>query len=209
MDIGLKVDISLKRIIAYVIDVVFVTMLVTLITRIPFINPYYEEYNKYYEEYNKIVESDNKDAIDENLYQKEMIDINYKLAKCNIINGSISIICMILYFGVFQFFNSGQTIGKKIMKIKIDSNNDKKLNVGNYLIRSIILNNIILRILILTAVFYLSSKTYYLFSTVIALLESLIEIIILFMVILKKDSRGLHDIIAGTKVIPVNKKENK
>ena len=43
-------DISLKRIIAYIIDVLIVTIIMIPFIRLKAINPYIDEYNKYYEE---------------------------------------------------------------------------------------------------------------------------------------------------------------
>ena len=48
-------------------------------------------------------------------------------------------------------------------------------------------------------------NSFYIYSSVISYIESLIETIIIFMVILRKDNRGLHDMISGTKVIEESK----
>lgn len=198
-------DTSLKRIIAYVIDIAIVTILVTFISQIKVINPYLEDYNKTYEEYNELLEDMENEEISKEDYQEKLVELNYELGKYNVSNGIITIVSLILYFGVLQMMMHGQTVGKRIMKLKLTYKNDnKELNFGNYLIRTIILNNIIFRILIIAGVFFLNKNAFYKYTSTISFCESIIESVILIMVVLKKDNRGLHDLLAGTRVISLN-----
>ena len=50
----------------------------------------------------------------------------------------------------------------------------------------------------------MNSSVYYWYSTIISFIESIIEILVFVMIIMRKDKRGLHDIIARTKVIDLN-----
>lgn len=198
-------DTSLRRIIAYIIDIAIVTILVTFISQIKIINPYLDDYNKTYEEYNELVEDMENEEISKDDYQDKLIELNYELGKTNVANGIITIFSLILYFGVLQMVMQGQTVGKRIMRVKLTHKNDgKKLNIGNYLIRTVILNNIIFRILIIIGVFFLSKNAFYQYTSTISFCESIVESVILIMVVLKSDNRGLHDIIAGTKVVSLN-----
>ncbi|MEG1505892.1 MAG: RDD family protein [Bacilli bacterium] len=200
---------SFKRLIAYIIDIAIVTIFVTILSNITFINPKMDDYNKNYTEYQNVI-SDKKDSkINDEDYEKKIVDINYELGRSNIINGTITVLSLVLYFGVFQFFFKGQTIGKKILKLKIVNNKEKKeLNIFNYLIRTVVLNNIVFRLLILVSVYFLNKNIYYTFSTIIGMVESVIESIIFVMVVLTINNRGLHDILAHTKVIVVDDKPN-
>lgn len=45
---------------------------------------------------------------------------------------------------------------------------------------------------------------YYVLSLIVSYLQLLVMSIIILMVVLRKDNRGLHDLIAGTKVISTN-----
>ena len=199
-------DISLKRILAYVIDTIFIVLITTLINNITFINPKLNDYNKHYDEYIKIQEDYKNKEIDKDKYDIEIKEYNYILTKEGLISSIITISSLIIYFGILPYFLKGQTLGKKALHIKIVSNKDKQLNIGNYLLRMVILNNIIFRILNVSGVYFLNKNSFYIYSSVISYIESLIETIIIFMVILRKDNRGLHDMISGTKVIE-DKKE--
>ena len=198
-------DISLKRILAYVIDTIFIVLITTLINNITFINPKLNDYNKHYDEYIKIQEDYKNKEIDKDKYDIEIKEYNYILTKEGLISSIITISSLIIYFSILPYFLKGQTLGKKALHIKIVSNKDKQLNIGNYLLRMVILNNIIFRILNVSGVYFLNKNSFYIYSSVISYIESLIETIIIFMVILRKDNRGLHDMISGTKVIEESK----
>lgn len=197
-------DTSLKRIIAYIIDIAVVTIFVTLVAKLP-INPYLSEYNENYNAYNKLIEDYKNNEVSEDIYKEKLIEYNYELGKTNVINGSITIVSLVLYFGVVQLLLGGQTLGKRILKLKLVSKDEnKKLHFGNYLLRTVVLNNILFRVLILVGVFFLGKTTYYHFSSTLTFIESIVESVILVMVVLKSDNRGLHDMIASTKVIDIN-----
>ena len=196
-------DTSLKRIIAYLIDILIVSIVVTPFINIKAINPYIDDYNTYYEEYTELIEDANNGDIDTNSdeYKDKVIDLNYKIAEYKVVNSSISVVSLIIYFVIIQYFLKGQTIGKKILKLRIVSNKDKELNIGHYFVRSLILNNIIFSIILIGGVYLLGKTSYYNLSMVISYLQLLVMSIIILMVVLRRDNRGLHDFVAGTKVI--------
>ena len=196
-------DTSLKRIIAYFIDILIVSIVVTPFINIKAINPYIDDYNKYYEEYTKLIEDANNGDIDTNSdeYKDQVIDLNYKIAEYKVINSSISVVSLIVYFVIIQYFLKGQTIGKKILKLRVVSNKDKELNIGHYFVRSLILNNIIFSIILIVGVYIFGKNGYYNLSMVVSYLQLLVMSVIILMVVLRRDNRGLHDFVAGTKVI--------
>ena len=200
-------DTILKRVMAYIIDIFIVLIVASLISVIGFINPYKDEYETAYDEYTELVTmiQEKGSGVDRDAYEDDLIATYYNVNKYNVIRSGISIVCTLLYFGVLQFAMKGQTLGKKIMKIRVVANNDnKKLNVGNYLIRSIILNNVIFSILFIVGIYVFDADEYYSYSMVVSYLQMLVLTIIMLMVVLRKDFRGLHDFAAGTKVIDLN-----
>ena len=246
----------LKRIGAYLIDIILVSLVATLLTSNSYINMYYKKYkdtyneynNKYndyihyynklenyYEdkkisekEYNKLLSIDktmSKDLIKyykdkkinnkeynniiENLnfnYSKIEIDYSYKLLKYSIIPTIVSIMCALLYFVIIQFYFNGQTLGKKLMKLRIISNNGKQLNTLNYFIRSLIVNEVFINILSIILLMVLSKNNYIVYNKIIYVITFILETVIIFMIMFDKNNRGLHDYISNTKVI-MDKKE--
>ena len=187
-------DTSLKRIIAFVIDIVIVSLVVSLINLLP-LDPYKDKYKDAYE---KSTEDEKND------YKDEIIELNYEVYKYRTYSSMFSATALILYFGVLPLVMNGQTLGKKIMKLRVVSNNEKKLNFWKYLIRIVILNNIWLSLINIGAVYVVSGVKFYYVTYVISMLSSLIYMLNLIMVMFRKDNRGLHDMVAGTKVIEVS-----
>lgn len=194
-------DTSLKRIIAFVIDIVIVSLVVSLINLLP-LDPYKDKYKDAYEKYNEVVQKSAED--EKNDYKNEIIELNYEVYKYRTYSSMFSATALILYFGVLPLVMNGQTLGKKIMKLRVVSNNEKKLNFWKYLIRIVILNNIWLSLINVGAVYVVSGVKFYYVTYVISMLSSLIYMLNLIMVMFRKDNRGIHDMVAGTKVILVS-----
>ena len=200
-------DLVLKRLMAYVIDILIVSICMTPILNWSVINPYIDEYTENYTEYTELLEQANAGDIDpeDAEYEEKIIDLNYQINKYKVVSSSISAGSLLLYFALLQWALKGQTIGKKIMKIKVVANReDKKLNIGNYILRSLILNNIIFTIVLIVGVYLFKENGYYNLSMIVSYLQLLVMSIIMLMIVLRKDFRGLHDIVAGTKVIDVS-----
>lgn len=102
---------------------------------------------------------------------------------------------------VFQFYNKGQTIGKKLMRLRVVSVKDSDLTLNQITYRGLIINSILSNILIIGSLLFLNRDYYYYASSGIQMLSSLILIVTLIMILFRKDGRGLHDVIANTKVI--------
>ena len=194
-------DTSLKRIIAFVIDIVIVSLVVSLLNYLP-IDPYKDKYQEKYKEYTELIQKNTEEGSQE--FKDEIIEVNYEVYKYRTYSSIISAGALILYFGVLQLVLDGQTLGKKIMKIRVVSNKDKKLNFWSYLIRIVVLNNIWLSLLNVGAVYVVSGVKFYYVTYVIGMISSLVYMLNLIMIMFRNDNRGLHDMIAGTKVINMN-----
>ena len=146
-------------------------------------------------EYKEIIEEINKE------FDKVASDYVYKLNKQGISNSIITLSCTLIYFGVIQYFLKGQTIGKKILKLKVISASDKKINIFNYLLRSLIVNDVLLNAIGIIFLAYASQKLYTSANNTIGMIISIVEAIIIFLVLTREDKRGLHDLLFNTKVI--------
>lgn len=198
-------DTCLKRIVAYIIDILIVTVVVSAISMIPRIDPYKKDYEKAYNEYLDIVsDAQNENSVD---YKDRIIELNYDIYKYRVVSNIISVISLAGYFGILQMVMNGQTVGKKVLKIKVVSNNGKKLNFGNYFLRTLILNNIFFTVINMIAVYILKGSNFYYFTYIVNMLQSTIYMILIIMMVLRKDNRGLHDLLAGTKVIDVGSED--
>ena len=140
--------------------------------------------------------------VDYKTYSKTIILYNYDLSKETVISTLVTMVIYVLYFTIYPVLNYGQTIGKKLLKLKIINNDKKeKLTTNNLLIRELILHGILFDLIMTILILFVSKKTYMYFNTIIGVTEMIIYIVILFMIIIRKDGRGLHDLLGNTKVI--------
>lgn len=212
-----------KRILAYMIDILLVSLVSTLITSNSYINKDYKKYNEVYKKYEVVYDeyNESKENLQEKLedkkisqkeydkeekklntsFDKENINYNYKLIKLSVIPTTISILVILLYFVVIQYCFNGQTLGKWIMKLRVVSNNKKKLNMLNFLIRSLILNGVLINSLSVILIILLSKNNYLVYNEIIYVVNYVLEMAIIFMMAFDKNNRSVHDYIANTKVI--------
>lgn len=184
-----------KRIISYVIDIMIILLSTSLIYSIFNTNPehYIEIYNDYI---NTSTDYFNQKATEEDVINAEH---EMALASKNLQATKISI--TIIYFSILPFFTKGQTIGKKITKIKVVSTKHKELSAGSMFIRGIIVSLVLIDIINFLTLIYCNQSTWYNITTIINSIIYILYIILLEFVILRKDKRSLHDLISNTKVI--------
>lgn len=216
-----------KRFTAYLIDIIFVAAIISFIQYSPDLNINYNEYNKTYDSYEEYYNGyvSDKEELDSKLnsndmtkqeYDKEVKELednyvsksqhyNYILDRQSIEITFLSVLAILLYFCVIQFY-MGQTIGKKIMKIKVVSNNGKDLTLFNFFTRSLIVNEAIISICNLIFVIVLQENSYIIYNQVIFYITYVLELLIMFTILFNKNNRGIHDIVANTKVVDVSKK---
>ena len=198
----------LKRISAYLLDFLLVLLLVTLLSYVPFLNPHRREYSEKYNELVNVYDQYLDEEISEAEYNEAYVPIAYEMYRLNTNYVIIDMVIVILYFAVLPFFNDGQTVGKKLFQIKIEGVHDKKLSFGQYLLRAVILNNVIISVLLQVIVYMMDVNSYEFFYRNLNLAGYIIQYATLFLVFVRRDGRGLHDLVAGTKVV-FTEEENK
>ena len=195
---------SFKRILAYMIDIFVITCLTTLIT---YFIPENKEYNASLKEYTDLI----KEYSNENISKKDFLEstnnIVYKMNKESIPTTIVTTVLSLGYFVVLAYFMNGQTLGKKIMKLQIISDNNNKLTMNNYLLRGFLFNSILMNILGIIAIIFLNKTTYITTNDIITYIFSGLYIITFGLILFRQDGRGLHDLIAHTKVIDIKNKE--
>lgn len=186
------------RAIAYIIDVLLVSI---VCTGVLLLIPKNDTYQQYYNEYEQIQSDFISEKIDSREYLDKSKDVIYGINSNNVISMIIEVVLIILYFIVFQFYNKGQTLGKKLMKLRVVSVKDNELSLDQVAYRALIINSILFNILSIGAVLFIGKSYYYYAYSGIQLLSSTVFFITILMILFRKDGRGLHDVIAGTKVI--------
>ena len=129
----------------------------------------------------------------------------YKMTKLSKSSLVVDVLVTFSYFGIAAYLMNGQTIGKKIQKIKVVPTKGKKLNPHLFMLRSVILTNLIPKIASFIAILQLKEKQWILVSGIISNFSLTITLALIAFLIFRDDERSLHDLICKTKVIEANK----
>lgn len=184
-----------------------------------------EDYNSWLEEcpeYKKVIDKRyEKEAITEeeykeldkeanNIYNELAIDKAYKVEKNNILYLCLYIVAVILYFVVFNKYTGGQTLGKKLMRLKIvnNSDNSKDVPIWSYIIRMLILYQPINYLIKLIGINYLDMNTYFDVTSNVSTIQGYIEMLVIVIAMIRVDGRGIHDILANTRVVAYDRHGN-
>lgn len=184
----------LQRFFAYIIDILIVVILLNLVTyNINFDkrNDLMSEITEYLTEYDP---ANTEDA-------NKLLDLQYQYNKESILVDTVSVAITIGYFVIFQYFNKGQTIGKKLLKIRISGKDNKQVGIGQLILRSIIIYQILVNIVNLILITTVDKMFYWNIYSILTAAQSIFIVITMLFILYRKDKRGLHDIMSGTCVI--------
>lgn len=188
------------RLIAFIIDMMIVYFVTTLISY-PFIASKTENLEKISSQTSEIVEQFGAGEITMNSYISETAGLSFESAKIQGITILISIFVSIIYFVIVQYNNKGQTFGKKLMKIRINSL-DGNLSMNQLVVRSLLINSILLNMVQVAAISFINdSMVYFYVDLFFESIQYLFVFISIILIMFSKERKGLHDLIANTEVI--------
>ncbi len=192
-----------KRICAYIIDIAIVSFILFLFSKIEILNPNVDKINSIQNEYEKYIETVAKNDADVTKLLKDdkVQNYIYELAKLQVPTSILNVVITFGYFVVFQFFNKGQTIGKKFMKIRVKSIKGDKLSFMQVFGRSLLINEILVSILIIIFVSCLSQSVYFNARRILELIDMIIVYGSLGFMMFRSDSCGIHDLLVHTCVV--------
>ena len=190
-----------NRLGAYLIDVIIIMLVVSLFTRFL---PNSEKISKLnaantnlLSGYTEVLKEGDTDKIND--YSKLITDYNYELTKLSLYTNISTIVLYLLYFVGFQGYNNGQTVGKRLLKIEVVDDDDNNPNFKQLLIRGVILYPMVLSLLDTILIHVVSKSNYITCSNIIAYIQYAIYFVCFISIIF--GGRGIHDRIAGTRVI--------
>ncbi len=131
----------------------------------------------------------------------EYQDLMYKYQKENYLSTVVSVGLNFIYFVVFAYFNKGQTIAKKLTNIKVvDNKTGERPKFWQMLVRNMFIYSLLSNIIILILLFTSKNNFIYCYMLVGGFDLMFVMITVMF-VLYRKDKRGLHDMMACTKVV--------
>lgn len=125
--------------------------------------------------------------------------ITYQLDQMNILYSGLNILLISFYFIIIPLLNKGRTLGLYIIGLQIKSNK-KSLNIFQLFIRNFVSNGLLYLMLSFLFVHFIKNETYFIAITILGIIQILLVIISIFMIIYRKDKRGLQDILSQTKI---------
>lgn len=201
-----------RRISAFLIDIFLVTFVSTIFSSISYVNPFIENYKVAYDEYRENYKSESESVLT-NPTIKNVVDYSNKMSKqiykidySMLFNNIYYLVFSFLYFVLFAYFTNGQTLGKKLFKLKVVRQDGEKVKLFNLMLRTFLSGssifmgvNIIVVIQLLLLMIPQNQVYFYaiLFSSMISYVIEIIGLVLLF----SKEHRSLDDIIGSTKVI--------
>lgn len=139
--------------------------------------------------------------MDAQAYLDKYSNLTYQYQKENWVLSLVSVSLSLIYYVVFAWYNKGQTIAKKLMNIKVvDNKTGNKPSFIQMFLRNMIIYSLLSSIVMLVLLF-VGSKIFVYTYIGFAIIELLFVILTVMFVLYRKDKRGLHDMMSGTKVI--------
>lgn len=187
-----------KRLLAYVVDIVIVSLIVSIVT-LGLSKTKTDSLNK------QLLNVQN-DFFAEKITMDEYLDmttsLTYESERASLISNIVSVIILVGYFIGFQYLNNGQTLGKKLLKIKIMENNEKP-RLMTIIIRSLLIDSILINLIGILLVLVLNDRNYVLTYGLFSMLHMLFMFVSICMMLFRNDKLGLHDIITHSSVVEV------
>lgn len=269
------IDSLFKRVIAYLIDMMLISIVVNSIVSSNIVNFQLDKYNELYDEYydiynlhleqtiNKIENCEDlekaikdkklteekfvsdynslKDSLskqeisDEDYKDKCLVIINdynsnkmtdeyysekvdyyyYRLEKNSIVVYAANIIAFMLYFIFFQGFTGGQTLGKKITRLKVVSTKgDEKVSYKQLFKRTLFLpintmfSSITYCIIMFLCILVLPENLFAPITDFLYFINYMVILGLVFTISFNKGKVGLHDMIAHTRIMEMDFKGN-
>lgn len=185
-----------KRFFAYLIDILILGVILSIIS----IFQNNSNLTKLKKEWNLEINSylNNEISTKELIYDYATIshDMDSENVLVSIVNGFF----ILIYFVIYPFFNNGQTLGMKRMKIKIQKDKGS-LSMNDLLIRNFIVNGLLTLLISLALIYILPSVAYFITISILNFIQFVLVIISAFMVIYRSDKKGIQDLITHSSVV--------
>ncbi len=193
-----------KRVIAYVIDLLIVTLISGILTVVFTDNSSYE---KDTERMLDLTQKYTSKEINDEEYYKQFDELNYQMTLDSVSVTAITCGVSIIYYVILCYYCHGITLGKYIMKIKIVSSNGKKLNLGNYLLRCLVINMVLSNFINVFLVETLSKTSFLSIYSKVSNGFTLLLLLSFILVMYREDGRGVEDFMGNTKIVNIKDEE--
>lgn len=186
-----------KRLISYIIDFIFISAILMIVTYFIPKNTNVKVLNN---DINELTEQVLNNEITLESYINEYADYLSNIERENVIYNLASFIIIFIYYVIVPIIFK-TTLGKYIMHLSIKHKNNNKLNILNTMIRSSIDVGLLYLLVAVFLVQVIDSKTYLLALIILGIIQIILVIISIIMILYRSDKRGLQDILSRSNVV--------
>lgn len=187
----------ISRCLAFIFDG-FIVLFITSLISMPFLDS--KKIEEMSNEMVNVLQKVNSNEIDEKEYLVDLGNIQYKVARATEIYSIFLILVGSIHYIVIPLYGDGQTIGKRIFKLKIIST-DKELSGNQLIIRGFIANGLLFNIIVILLLMFSPKNIYLSLNEQLNIIKYLLCFVSIGTIIFTKDGLSIHDMLAHTKVI--------
>lgn len=193
-----------KRVIAYLIDIILVMLLTSVISLLLVDNEAYQEKSKELMDLTSVYTSGEMTREE---YTEKFDELNYYLVKEGVGTTIVNVGVALVYYVILCYYCHGITLGKFLMKLQIVGTKEKKLNIGNYLIRGLFVNLLLSNLVSIIFALGVDKANFIKYYSKTSNVFTIFLLASALFIMYRNDGRGLHDLLAGTKVISTKEKK--
>ena len=190
-----------KRMIAYMIDLLLITSILMILFSIL---PSDLKTQKVQTKIDQIGEEYASGEMDKMTYFMTLSSLEKDLDQNQALEIVIDSVLIVIYFIIVPYIWNGFTVGKRIMNLKIVSNENKKVHLMSLFMRAFIIDGLLTSLLIIFGIYVIDESFYLSFVSILAILQLLSLIVSYFMIKYRRDLKGLDDILSHSKVVKIN-----
>lgn len=184
-----------KRALAYIIDFIILGIFVSITLLFTNVDTSSVE-----SEMSNLAEMLLSKNINISTYLKNYGKLFYKYDIIQFITNLLNFLYIIILYIIIPGFTEGQTIGKKIMKIRVVNEDDTCVSIINLINRALLVDFLGYLLITLIIINFISGFPYFIIATILGILQFLLVIISGFMILYNKKQKGIHDILTKTKI---------
>ncbi len=189
--IGIK-----RRAAAYLFDMI---ILIGILTLVYFFIPESHNIAVLNQEFNNVNDLLFSNSISLGSYLTRVASIMQDLDKERILYSLINAIYIIIYFVIIPW-KTHKTFGMYLMGISYHAK-DEQISLDDLLVRSMITCGLLYLLASLVLIYVLPSMIYFITNSIFAIIQISLVVISFFMVLYRKDHRGLQDLWSRTIII--------
>ena len=186
-------NLAFKRFFSWIIDMLIIGLILFIINPLFVVNKYEIEFNNLNEQYMM-------DKLNTGEYLNDFVNISQDIDKGNLGKNIITTILLVISFIIIPYLNKGQTLGQKILKIKIVKNDNKELQIEDLVGRSVIINGLGYMLFMLIILYLVNETTYFILISLLGFFQIIVVILNVFMVLYKKEHCGIADNFTKTRI---------